>query len=84
MIMTKDTTLGELAEMQYTCIIQLQKSEGVKRHPCSECRFCYLQKVDNYIKADNGDEFYLPSYKPKCEGGTIKPCDWVLPRVNYE
>lgn len=81
----KDTTLKDLKEIQYICMIQHQKSEGVKMHPCSGCMFGYLEKVDDgNIKADDGSEFYLPSYKIRCEGGTIKPCDWVLPRVDYE
>lgn len=74
-----DTTLRELKTIRDICRQQHERAKGIKEHPCSECGYLYLLKVDNDFKEDG---FYLPSYKPKCEGGQVSPCDWVLPVID--
>lgn len=79
MIVDDNTTLKELRTIRDICIQQHEKSKGIKEYPCSGCGYGYFLKADNNV---NEDGFYLPSYKLKCEGGQVNPCDWVLPVID--
>lgn len=75
MEVNKDTTLKELWEIKRLCVNQLKKSSGIKRFPCSECKYFGTSR-DFEIEG-------IECLKPQCyAGGSIEPHNWILPIID--